>query len=133
MTILIRDGLFCFPFERKIPMKKQYAVLGLGRCGGSLVKEFYELGVEVLAVDKDQEKVNEYSQYATQAIHANTIDEGTLKSLGIRNFDHVFVSFGDNIEASILTSLILKELGIPKVWSKAQNDYHSRVHFYIID
>jgi trk system potassium uptake protein len=126
LTILIRNGLFLYAIRKECSYE-QYAVFGLGRFGGSLVKEFSELGAEVLAVDKDQEKVNEYSQYATQAIHANTIDEGVLRSMGIRNFDHVFVSFGDNIEASILTSLMLKELGIPKVWAKAQNNYHSKV------
>ncbi|MGM0974766.1 MAG: potassium channel family protein [Bacillota bacterium] len=108
-------------------MKKQYAVFGLGRFGGSLVKAFSEHGVEVLAVDKDPEKVNEYSKFATQVVQVNTVDEGIIKQLGVRNFDHVFVSFGDNLEASILTSLLLKEIGVPKVWSKAQNDYHGKV------
>ncbi|PEL13852.1 TrkA family potassium uptake protein [Bacillus sp. AFS017336] len=108
-------------------MKKQFAVFGLGRFGGSLVKAFSELGVDVLAVDLDLEKVNDYTEYATHVVQANGIDELTLKTLGIRNFDHVFVSFGNNIEGSILTSLLLKELGIPQVWAKAQNDYHQRV------
>lgn len=109
-------------------MKKQYAVLGLGRFGGSLVKEFHELGgVHVLAVDQDIEKVNEYSKYATQAFQANTMDEGVLRELGIRNFDHAFISYGHNVEASILTALMLKEMGMPVVWAKAQNDYHGKV------
>jgi len=108
-------------------MKKQFAVFGLGRFGGSLVKEFSELGVEVLAVDIDQDKVNAYAQYATHTVQANAIDESILKQIGVRNIDHAFVSFGDNIESSILTSLLLKEIGVPKVWAKAQNDYHHKV------
>lgn len=108
-------------------MKKQFAVFGLGRFGGSLVKEFYDLGVDVLAIDKDEAKVNAISDYATHAVQANAIDELTLKHLGIRNFDHVFVSFGDDLEASILTSLLLKEFGIKQVWVKAQTDYHHKV------
>jgi len=96
-------------------MKKQFAVFGLGRFGGSLVKEFYELGVEVLAVDIDQDKVNAFAQYATHIVQANAIDESTLKQIGVRNIDHAFVSFGENIESSILTSLLLKEIGVPKV------------------
>lgn len=108
-------------------MKKQFAVFGLGRFGGSLVKEFSDLGVEVLAIDTDQEKVNKYSEFATHAVQANASDEGVLKQLGVRNLDHAFVSFGENIEASILTSLLLKDLGIPQVWAKAQNDYHHKV------
>lgn len=108
-------------------MRKQYVVFGLGRFGGSLVKAFADLGAEVLAIDKDINKVNEHSKFATQALQANVIDKEIIKELGIRNFDHVFVSFGDDVEASILTTLLLKELGVPKVWAKAQNDYHSKV------
>lgn len=107
--------------------KKQFAVFGLGRFGGSLVKEFHALGIEVLAIDKSHEKIQQYSNYATHAVKANAMDEKTLKQLGVRNVDHAFVSFGDDIEASILTSLILIELGVPQVWAKAQNDYHQRV------
>ncbi|MDQ0225447.1 potassium channel family protein [Metabacillus niabensis] len=108
-------------------MKKQFAVFGLGRFGGSLVKEFYKQGIEVLAIDKSEEKIQQYAQYATHAVRANGVDERSLKKLGVKNVDHAFVSYGDDIEASILTSLLLKELGIPKVWAKAQNDYHQKV------
>ncbi|WP_078550431.1 potassium channel family protein [Litchfieldia alkalitelluris] len=108
-------------------MRKQFAVLGLGHFGGNLVKEFHEMGVEVLAVDKNEEKVNLYSQYSTHAVVANTIDENTLKQIGIKNVDHVFVSLGENIEASILTTLLLKELGVKQVWVKAINSYHQKV------
>jgi trk system potassium uptake protein TrkA len=108
-------------------VKKQFAVFGLGRFGGSLVKEFHELGIEVLAIDKSEEKVQQFATYATHAVRANAIDEAMLKQLGVRNVDHAFVSFGDDIEASILTSLLLIEFGIPQVWAKAQNDYHQKV------
>lgn len=108
-------------------MKKQYAVFGLGRFGGSLVKEFYELGVEVLAIDVDQEKVDQYAQFVTYAVQINGIDEAAIKQAGMKNIDHAFVSFGENIESSILTSLLLKEMGIPQVWAKAHNDYHAKV------
>lgn len=108
-------------------MKKQYAVLGLGRFGGSLVKEFYELGAEVLAIDIDQDKVDQYAQYVTHAVQFNGIDQEGLKQVGIKNIDHVFVSFGGNIESSVLTCLILKEMGVPTVWAKAHNDNHAKV------
>ncbi|USK57823.1 TrkA family potassium uptake protein (plasmid) [Cytobacillus solani] len=107
--------------------KKSFAVFGLGRFGGTIVKEFYEMGIEVIAIDKDDAKVNEYIQYATHAVCVDVIDETILSQLGIRNVDHAFVSFGDNLQSSILTSLILKEIGVPQVWAKAQNDYHSKV------
>ncbi|MCB5235591.1 MAG: TrkA family potassium uptake protein [Niallia nealsonii] len=108
-------------------MKKSFAVFGLGRFGGTIVKEFYDMGVDVIAVDKDEEKVNKYMNYATHVVCTDKIDEVILNRLGIRNVDQAFVSFGDNIQESILTSLLLKELGLSKVWTKAQNEYHSKV------
>jgi trk system potassium uptake protein len=108
-------------------MKKVFAVFGLGRFGGTIVKEFHDMGMEVVAIDKDESKVNEYMNYATHAVCANAIDETILNQLGIRNVDHAFVSFGDEIQSSILTSLLLKEMGVRKVWSKAQNDSHAKV------
>ncbi|WNB90556.1 TrkA family potassium uptake protein [Bacillus sp. NEB1478] len=108
-------------------MKKQYAVIGLGRFGGSMVKALSDQGMEVLAIDIDEERVNEFSNIATHAVIADTTDEGVLKSLGIRNFQHVVVAIGDNLQASILTTLILKEMGVEKITVKAQNDYHEKV------
>ena len=58
---------------------------------------------------------------------ADTTDEAVMKSLGIRNFDHVIVAIGENIQSSTLTTLILKELGVKKVTAKAQNDYHAKI------
>ncbi|HET7581085.1 MAG TPA: TrkA family potassium uptake protein [Bacillales bacterium] len=108
-------------------MKKQFAVIGLGRFGGAICNALSEQGMEVLAIDKDEDRVNEFSQVATHAVIADTTDEAALKSLGIRNFDHVIVAIGDNIQASILTTLILEELGVNHITVKAQNDYHGKV------
>ncbi|WP_411842103.1 potassium channel family protein [Salinicoccus sp. HZC-1] len=108
-------------------MKKTFAVFGLGRFGGTMVKELNDMHIDVIAVDKDEEKVSEYVDCATYAHCANAIDEAFLKQIGVRNVDHAFVSFGNDLEASILTSLILKELGVPKVWAKAKNEEHAKV------
>ncbi|KMM38833.1 potassium channel family protein [Guptibacillus hwajinpoensis] len=108
-------------------MKKQFAVIGLGRFGGSICKSLSQQGMEVLAIDMDEDKVNEFSSVATHAVIADSTDESVLKNLGIRNFDHVIVAIGDNIQSSILTTLILKELGVSKITVKAQNDYHEKV------
>lgn len=108
-------------------MKKQFVVIGLGRFGGSITKTLVSLGHEVMALDQDEAKVNEFSQMATQAVQADSTDEQALKELGIRNFDHAIVAIGDNIQASILTTLILKDMGVIKVTVKANNDYHSKV------
>ncbi|UOQ93021.1 TrkA family potassium uptake protein [Halobacillus shinanisalinarum] len=108
-------------------MKKEYAVVGLGRFGGSICRELNKEGMEVLALDMDEDKVNEYRDIAAHAVIADSTDESVLKELGLSNFDHVIVAIGDNILASILTTVILKELGIKSVTVKAQNDYHEKI------
>jgi trk system potassium uptake protein TrkA len=108
-------------------MKKQYAVIGLGRFGGSICEALLSHGVEVLAIDRSEERVNKFAGKATYAVVADATDEATLKNLGIRNFDHVIVSIGEDIQASILTTLILVEQGVKNVTAKAQNDYHGKV------
>ncbi|TLS37705.1 potassium channel family protein [Pseudalkalibacillus caeni] len=108
-------------------MKKQFAVIGLGRFGGSICRALSQQGMEVLAIDLDEDRVNEFASIATHAVIADTTDETVLKNLGIRNFDHVIVAIGDNLQASILTTLMLKELGVKHITVKAQNDYHEKV------
>lgn len=108
-------------------MKKDFVVIGLGRFGGSIVRELIEQDADVMAIDKDSERVDEFSAIATQAVVADTTDETVLKSLGIQNFEHVIVAIGENIQASILTTLMLKEIGVKKITVKAQNDYHAKV------
>ncbi|MEJ7244417.1 potassium channel family protein [Staphylococcus epidermidis] len=108
-------------------MDKEYVVIGLGRFGGSIVRELNALDMDVMAIDRDENRVNEYSDIATHAVVADTTDEAVMKSLGIRNFDHVIVAIGENIQSSTLTTLILKELGVKKVTAKAQNDYHAKI------
>ncbi|MDX5475980.1 MAG: TrkA family potassium uptake protein [Bacillaceae bacterium] len=107
--------------------RKEFAVIGLGRFGGSICKALSEEGVEVLAIDTDEDKVNEFANIASHAVVGDATDESVLKGLGIRNFDHVIVAIGDNIQASILTTLILKELGVQHITVKATNDYHEKV------
>lgn len=108
-------------------MKKQFVVIGLGRFGGSIAKTLVSLGHEVMAIDKNSGKVSEYAQVCTQAVQANSTDEQAMKELGVKNFEHAIVAIGDDIQASILTTLILKDLGIEHVTVKATNDYHSKV------
>ncbi|GKV66046.1 MULTISPECIES: potassium channel family protein [Sporosarcina] len=108
-------------------MKKEFVVIGLGRFGGSIVRELIELEADVMAIDISQERVEEYANIATQAVAVDTTDEAALRSLGIRNFEHVVIAIGENIQSSILTTLILKEIGVQRITVKAQNDYHEKV------
>lgn len=108
-------------------MKKEFVVIGLGRFGGSIVSELIELGADVMAVDIDPALIDEYANIATQAVVLDSTDETALRSLGIHNVEHVIIAIGENIQSSILTTLILKELGVPTLTVKAQNDHHEKV------
>jgi len=104
---------------------KQFAVIGLGRFGMSVARTLYELGYDVLAIDKDEELVNSVADYTTHAVQGDATEEGVLQSLGLKNFDFVVVGMGGNIEASILVTMMVKELGVKYVVAKAQNDIHA--------
>ncbi|MGM9945894.1 MAG: potassium channel family protein [Lysinibacillus sp.] len=108
-------------------MRKEFVVIGLGRFGGSIVRELILQGANVMAIDSSQERVDDFAQIATQAVVADTTDESVIKSLGLWNFEHVIVAIGEDIQSSILTTLILKELGVPQITAKANNDYHEKV------
>jgi len=108
-------------------LKKQCAVIGLGRFGGSIAKTLYEMGHEVLAIDNNEDKIQEYADLVTQAVQADSTDEKTLRSLGLRNFSVVVIAIGQDIQASIMATLIVKEMGIGHIVAKAQNELHGKV------
>lgn len=108
-------------------MKQQYVVIGLGRFGSSIVNTLVEAGNEVLAIDINEKRVNELADVATHTVIADSMEEEALKAIGIRNINTVIVAIGNDIQASILTVLILKELGVKKVVVKALNKRHGQV------
>jgi trk system potassium uptake protein TrkA len=110
---------------------KQFVVIGLGRFGLSLAKTLYDLGHDVLGIDIDEEIVQNVADSITHAVKADATDENVLKALGVRNFDVAVVSIGNDIQASILVTLILKEMGIKYVVAKAQNELHGKVLYKI--
>lgn len=106
---------------------KQFVIFGLGRFGISLATTLSEAGYEVMVVDKCEESIQEIAPFVTHAVQADAADMDTLKSLGIRNFDVAIVAIGKDIQSSIMTTLLLKELGIPYVVAKASSEIHERV------
>lgn len=106
---------------------RQFAVIGLGRFGWSVAKTLSEKGHQVLAVDTDEELVQEASEFVTEAVQVDSTDEKALKAVGITNVDVAVVGIGTNLEASILTTLILKELGVQHVVARAVTDDHGKV------
>ena len=106
---------------------KSFIVLGLGRFGTNVATSLFDLGYEVLAVDNKPQIIQEIVSNVTHAVVADATDEAALRSLGVRNFDMAIVAIGDDIEASILTTVILKDLGVQKVLVKANNDLHAKI------
>lgn len=110
---------------------KQFIVIGLGRFGSSIAKTLYNLGHDVLGIDTDDDIIQNIADSITHAVQADATDENTLKALGVRNFDVGIVSIGNDIQASILVTLILKEIGMKYVVAKAQNHLHGKVLYKI--
>jgi len=106
---------------------KQFAVIGLGRFGSSLAKTLYHMGHEVLAVDNSQENIQRMMDRVTHCVQADATDEEVLKTLGLRNFDAVVVSIGHDMQASILATVLLKELKVPYIVAKANSSLHGKV------
>lgn len=106
---------------------KTFAVIGLGRFGISVAVQLFNMGYEVLAVDKSMEKINAVSDYVTQAVCADAKEESTLKALGIRNYDCVVIAIGGEISDSVLVTLSVKELGVGHILCKAMDKQHKKV------
>jgi len=102
-------------------------VLGLGRFGGAIAETLTELGREVLAVDADHKIVQSYAGRLTHVVEADTTSEEALRQIGAGEFDCAVVGIGTNIEASILTTSVLVDLGVSTIWAKAISVSHGRI------
>lgn len=105
---------------------KNILLIGLGRFGRHLTVELNELGHEVMAVDDDEDRVNEILPYVTNAQIGDSTNADFLKSLGIGNFDICFVTISANFENSLETTSLLKELGAKIVISRAERDIQKK-------
>ena len=108
-------------------MRKQYAVCGLGSFGESVAVTLQELGCEVVVVDNHMERIEDISPYVSYAVQADIEDPEVIRSLGARNLDGVVVAVADDMEASIMATLVSKEIGVPYVLAKAKNELHAKV------
>lgn len=106
---------------------KQLAVIGLGRFGNSVALTLSKMGYDVLAVDTNEEKVNDIKDSVTHAVQVDAMDEQALKALGIRNFDVVIVAIGQDIQSNILVTVMLKDMGVKRVVAKAVTELHGKV------
>ncbi|WP_088014874.1 potassium channel family protein [Gottfriedia acidiceleris] len=108
-------------------MKNQYAVIGLGRFGSGIVNTLLQHGNEVLVIDMNEDRINQFADIATHAVIADSTNDEALKAIGIGNFDTVIVAIGNDMQSSILTTLVLNELKIKKIVAKALNKRHGEV------
>ena len=106
---------------------KTYVIIGLGRFGSSLARQLCMLGAEVLAMDIRSSLVQQLAADVTQAVVGDAQDKEVLRSLGVRNFDCAVIAIGDNLAASVLITMNLKELGVPYIVCKAHDETHRRV------
>src|SRR3972149_576599 len=106
---------------------RQFAVIGLGRFGYNVAETLVKKGYEVLAIDKDEEKIEMVSDFATYAVQCDATDVKALKAVSTQNVDVAVVSIGEDIEASILIVMTLKELGVGQIIAKAVTPIHGRI------
>jgi len=105
-------------------MKRQVAVIGLGRFGSSVVRSLYNLGHDVLAIDNDESRVQHIMGQATYALTGDATDESVLRELGIPDYDAAVVAIGSAVVPSIMASVLLKTLEVPYIVSRAYNELH---------
>ena len=106
---------------------KSYVVIGLGRFGSQAAKRLYELGCEVLAIDRKPELVQPISNLVTQAVVGDARDKEVLRALGAKDFECAIVAIGDDLADSVLATMNLKELGVPYIVCKASDETHRQV------
>ncbi len=108
-------------------INKTYAVLGLGRYGTAVAEELVKNGVEVLAVDIDQNNVNSAIETIPVCKCADITEPEAIKRLGISNIDVVIVAMASNLEASVMAITLCKEVGVPTVIVKCGNEMHQKI------
>ena len=108
-------------------MRKQVAVIGLGRFGDSVAKSLFSMGNDVLALDIDGKLVESIASEITHAVQADATNEAVLKELGIGDFEVAIVAVGDDIQTNVLSTILLKKLGVPYVIARAENNLHGSI------
>ena len=106
--------------------KRQFIVWGLGRFGSSIAETLTTMGHEVLGIDNNEDVVENMEDKLTHAVVCDVIDEKTVKSLGVRNFDVGIVAIG-TLEPSLLATMLLKEAGVKTIVAKASNAIHAKM------
>ena len=105
----------------------KFAVIGLGKFGMNVATTLFDKGAEVIVIDNNRELIDEISGRVSVAINMNSTDEKSLKANRIQDVDAVILAIGNNIEVSVLTSVILKKLGVSNIYAKVDSKVHARI------
>ena len=108
-------------------MKKQFVVIGLGRFGVSVATTLHSMGHDVLAIDKDEKNVMNIGSQLTRVVQADATSETILKELGVADFDAAIVAIGSALESSVLSTLLLKKLGVRYIIARANDRPHGSI------
>lgn len=106
---------------------KSYVVVGLGRFGTEVAQQLCKLGCEVLAMDLKSELVQQVANDVTHAVVADSRDKEVMRTLGVGEFDCAIIAIGDDLAASVLATMNMKELGVPYLVCKAYDETHRHV------
>lgn len=107
--------------------KKGFLVIGLGQFGMNVARTLAKLGCDVIAIDKNEEKVQEIADEVTYAVTGDGASAGLLENLGISNLDVAIIAVTNNMESSIMATIQAKEMGVPMVMVKASNEIHKKI------
>jgi len=105
----------------------KFAVIGLGKFGYTVATSLHENGAEVIAIDNDQYLIDDIAGKVTNPVRMNSTNEEDLKKIGIRDVDAAILAIGNNLEVSVLTAVILKKLGVAKIFAKVDSKIHARI------
>lgn len=105
---------------------KSILLIGLGRFGKYIAMKLHELGHEIMAIDENEERINDAMPYVTNGLIGDSTNESLLKSLGVKNYDVCIVTIGGNFQSSLETTCLLKEMGAQKVVSRAEQDVQAK-------
>jgi trk system potassium uptake protein TrkA len=106
---------------------KRVVVIGLGIFGSQLARQLFEKGIEVIAIDKNRDVVQKIRDHSTKAVVADATDKDVLESIGIDAGDTVVISFGEDLSASTLLTLYLKEMKVREIFVKVPNEDYKRI------
>ena len=108
-------------------IQKDFVIFGLGKFGKSVARTLAENGFDVLAIDRKEEVIQDVSDFVTHAVQADVTDAEALHALGVRNFDVAVIAISNDMQSSIMSTILVKEMGVKYVLAKAQSDIHKRV------